>query len=165
MDTIIPLAPFDYFSLLSSGRQREDFAHEQPSLESSIPVQPLNLNDLVLSPETNFIIGSNARHRIDEFSRYPFGWYGGKGKKLSKWSVANFDTFVKCLPELKRVNPSVFLTLEGNLALGWEDRNGKKCEIEFFPDKVEYFIEVSNEELSVGLIKIFDLADRFRGLL
>ena len=173
----------DFFSFFHRGTSGEDRFHKKLDLPLITPEQgfeslvtkPFEVRpnearkekkeNPVLSREALLIIGENGRQRFDEFKIYPPGWYGGKGKEISKWSVANFERFVKRLPELKQVRPSIFLTLDGNIALGWEDDGGKSFEIEFFPDKVEYFIEKLNEESTVGLAKIHDLADRIRGLI
>jgi len=69
------------------------------------------------------------------------------------------------MPELRQFQPSLFFTLEGNLELGWEDRNGQAIEIEFYPDKIEYFIESLNEESSVALADIFRLTEKIIKLL
>lgn len=152
-----------------------DFFENKENTKASVPEQQTEQlsfdheisrlkEDLILSWEALSILGENGRQRFDEFKRYPDGWYGGQGRKISKWSLANFERFVRRVPELKLVHPSIFMTLDGNIALGWEDANGKSCEVEFFPDKVEYFIESLNEESSVGLAGTFDLAEKFRGL-
>ena len=69
------------------------------------------------------------------------------------------------MPELKPFHPSLFLTLKGNLSLGWEDKNGQSIEVEFYPDKAEYFIESLNEESAVKLSNIFELTEKLRKLL
>lgn len=153
----------------------EELFEKKENFQAFVPEQQFELlgaelvearskENLILSWEVLSVIGENGKNRFEAFKRYPSGWYGGKGTEISKYSVANFERFVKRLPELKLVRPSVFLTLDGNIALGWEDFEGKSCEIEFFPDKVEYFIESLNEESSVGLVNIFDLAKKIRGL-
>lgn len=121
--------------------------------------------NLILSREAIVIIGENGKRRFDEFKKYPKGWYGGKGKKISDWSVSNFERFINNLPELKQFRPSLFFTLEGNLSLGWKDKNGQSIEIEFYPDKIEYFIEMLDEESSIQITNIFELAEKIRTLL
>ncbi len=128
-------------------------------------VEPKRKEIFNLSREAITIIGENGKQRFEEFKKYPKGWYGGKGKKLSDWSVSNFERFINSLPELKKFHPSLFFTLEGNLQLGWENRNGQKIEIEFYPDKIEYFIESINEESSIALKDIFRLTEKVKILL
>lgn len=38
------------------------------------------------------------------------------------------------------------MTGDGNLSISWEDREGKIIELEFFPDKIEYYIEIEEDE-------------------
>ena len=128
-------------------------------------VEPKRKENLILSREAIAIIGDNGKRRFDEFKKHSKGWYGGKGKKISEWSVLNFERFVKRIPELRQFQPSLFLTLEGNLELGWEDKNGQEIEIEFYPDKIEYFIESLNEEAVVALADIFTLTEKIIKLL
>ena len=128
-------------------------------------VEPKRRGNFTLSREAIAIIGENGKRRFEEFRKYQNGWYGGKGKKISKWSVLNFERFVKEIPELKLFHPSLFLTLEGNLSLGWEDKNGQSVEIEFYPDKIEYFIERLDEESSITLANIFQFTEKIKNLL
>lgn len=144
--------------------QAAEPTQERELLKAQI-AEPKSEEILVLNRDTIAVIGENGKRRFDEFKGYPRGWYGGKGHKISRWSVANFERFVKKIPELRLFHPSLFLTLEGNIALGWEDKNGQSLEIEFHPDKVEYLIEDLNEESSVGLAGIFELAEKIRKLL
>lgn len=173
LQNTFPLLNFPPFP---GSRSSDSFFDERRRREVEIPIQKFELlittpveakskENLILSWETLSIIGENGRLRFDEFKGYPDGWYGGQGRKLLKGSVANFERFIKRVPELKRVRPSVFLTLDGNISLGWEDSAGKSFEVEFFPDKVEYFIEKLNEESTFGLARIHDLADKIRGLI
>jgi len=127
--------------------------------------EPKQKGNFILSREAIAVIGENGKRRFEEFRKYPSGWYGGKGKKISKSSVLNFERFVKRMPELRQFQPSLFFTLEGNLELGWEDRNGQAIEIEFYHDKIEYFIESLNEESSVALADIFRLTEKIIKLL
>ena len=128
-------------------------------------VEPKWKRNFILSREAIAVIGENGKRRFEEFRAYPNGWYGGKGKRISKWSVLNFERFVKEIPELKSAHPSLFLTLEGNLSLGWNDKHGQSIEIEFYPDKIEYFIEKSDEESSIHLADIFGLTEKIRTIL
>lgn len=118
-----------------------------------------------LSDETLSVLGENGLRRIEQFRSYPQGWYGGKGNQLSTHSIAILDSFVKRIPELRLFAPSVFLSLSGFLSIGFEDKSGKQIEIEFFPDRIEYFAESLQEESFVGISKSFELADKIRHLL
>lgn len=127
--------------------------------------EPKQKDNLILSRVAIAVIGANGKRRLDEFKDYPDGWYGGKGKKLSKRSIFVFEQFVKNLSEIKSFHPSLFFTLEGNLSLGWEDKSGQSIEVEFYPDKVEFYIESLSEESEVKLSNIFELTEKIRKLL
>jgi len=114
----------------------------------------------LLSENSKRIIGENGLYRFEEFKRYPRGWDGGHGKPLSHRSITSLETFLRQLPELAIRQPSLFLTHQGNLQLGWEDKLGNVVELEFFPDKVEYYLESLNEEGMVDLKGLHLLVDK-----
>jgi hypothetical protein len=97
------------------------------------------------------VIGTEGAKRIQEFKLYEKGWDSGKGERLSSMSVAVAETFLNLYPELSESQPSVFLTRSGNLQLGWEDQDDNPIEVEFFPNKVEYYIGSRDEEGEVQL--------------
>lgn len=123
------------------------------------------IDKVYLSEEVINIIGENGKNRFDEFITYPKGWYGGKGEKWSKGSVFFLEQFANYLPELKFYKPSLFMTLEGNFSLGFEDKQGKSIEIEFFSDRAEYYLESLEEESNTKLADIFNLVNKVRNLL
>ena len=93
------------------------------------------------------LLGAHGVSRLSEFRSYNRGWDNGKGAALSANSEKQFTSFIEQFAaELSKVRPSVFLTREGNLQLGWEDKRGKAVEVEFFPSHIEVFVESSNEE-------------------
>lgn len=108
------------------------------------------------------IIGEHGVRRYEEFKRYHSGWDYGRGERLSPRSVTTLESFVEQLPELAAYEPSLFLTHQGNLQLGWEDARGNVVEMEFFSDKIEYYIESLNEEGSVGLEALHQLANKVK---
>lgn len=97
------------------------------------------------------VIGNEGAKRIQEFKLYEKGWDSGKGERLSSMSVAVAETFLNLYPKLSESQPSVFLTRSGNLQLGWEDQDDNPIEVEFFPNKVEYYIGCRDEEGEVQL--------------
>lgn|GEM_PF-6964302 len=110
-----------------------------------------------LSENSKHIVGENGARRFEEFKQYRPGWDHGRGNPLSPRSITTLESFLRQLPELATLEPSLFLTHEGNLQLGWEDVQGNAIEIEFFPDKVEYYIESINEEGAVDLEALHQL--------
>ncbi len=123
-------------------------------------------NDKLLFPkELITIFGENGKNRFDEFKSYQEGWYGGQGRKISRGSIFFLKQFANYLPELKLHRPSLFITLAGNLSIGFEDRNGKSVEIEFFSNKAEYYFESLEEEDENKLADIFELVEKVKSLL
>jgi hypothetical protein len=102
-------------------------------------VQPLISNHAAAA------IGPSGVARIREFWLYPHGWDSGKGNPLSPLSVALFEMFIGAYSDFS-ATPSVFLTLEGNLALAWEDHADARIEVELSPSALELFFAFSDEE-------------------
>ncbi len=115
-----------------------------------------------LSDTTKRIIGVHGSSRFQGFKRYPFGWDYGRGRPLSQRSVRVFDAFLGRLPELSKHEPSLFLTHEGNLQVGWEDLHGNVVELEFFSDRIEYYVQTLGEEGAVKLESQDWLTDKLR---
>jgi hypothetical protein len=131
-----------------------DFRWEdQSNKESSAVAQ-------VFMDPTYELLGPHGVSRLNEFRCYLQGWDNGNGTPLSPASEKQFTTFLqKFAGELGKLRPSVFLTREGNLQLGWEDKSGKAVEVEFFPSHLEFFVESSNEE---GTLRIEDAKKLFQ---
>lgn len=115
-----------------------------------------------LSANSQRIIGEHGVQRFEEFKRYGDGWDYGRGKPLSPRSVATFEAFLRLIPELAAVEPSLFLTTEGNLQLGWEDRERGVVEVDFLPDGVEYYVDITGEEGMVRLAALPEFVERIR---
>jgi hypothetical protein len=115
-----------------------------------------------LGDASKIVIGEHGLRRYEEFRRYHSGWDFGRGAPLSQRSVAAFESFVSQLPDLVRWEPSLFLTHQGNLQLGWENSDGSAAELEFFPDKIEYYLESLSEEGSVDLSSQQELIEKIR---
>ena len=93
-----------------------------------------------LGSKTAALLGDNGVKRFEEFKRYKDGWDHGYGRPLSNRSVAVMEFFINKFSD--SINEaSLFFTRDGNLQLGWEDNSGNSIELEFFPDRIEYFIE------------------------
>lgn len=91
------------------------------------------------------VLGQNGAARYEDFKSYPDGWDNGVGARLSSRSTAVMETFFGVFSDFD-TRPSVFLTREGNLQLAWENSNGERIELEFYPDHIEYYIESREEE-------------------
>ncbi len=122
--------------------------------------------DAVTLSETAIrILGKNGQRRFEEFTRYQAGWDIGSGAPLSLRSATILDTFLARLPGLAAYQPSLFLTHNGNLELGWEDSGGNAIEIEFWPDRIGYYFETLNEERSVRLEVFPQFIEKVRSLI
>lgn len=114
------------------------------------PVEFVLKNTDGLSSSAQQLLGDNGVKRFHEFKHYKDGWDYGCGMKLSTRSVAVLELFLSGMQEF-HVEPSLFFTRNGNLQLGWESVNGAAIEVEFYPDKIEYFIESISEESEIQL--------------
>lgn len=103
-----------------------------------------------LSPRTIKILGENGITRFEVFKKYSEGWDGGHALPLSHRSTAVMESFINQFFEFHK-EPSLFLTPDGNLQLGWENSQGQSIELEFYPNKIEYYIERSSEEGQTSL--------------
>lgn len=119
----------------------------------------------VLSESARQTIGDNGLNRLREFTRYQPGWDLGEGKPLASRSVVLLSAFLSHLPELAPYRPSLFMTHEGNLELGFEDAEGRSISIEFYPDRVDYYLEGLGEEQTVKLDLIYQLIEKVRSLI
>lgn len=120
-----------------------------------------------LSARARSILGENAFSRYAEFRQYPDGWDFGRGRKLCAASVTTLERFLAAEPAFP-TRPSLFMTQAGSLELAWEDRRGHRVEVEFLPDRFQYFVESEggDEEGEVELCRLpalmahLDLEDR-----
>lgn len=146
---------------------RQDKRYQLLETPSSIIDSPQSekRSPIELSENTKRAIGENGARRFDEFKGYQRGWDFGRGNPLSANSVRIFEWFLGRLPEIVACAPSLFLTHYGNLQLGWGDAQGNSVEIEFFPNKLEYFIESLKEEDSVSLRDVDSFINRVRSII
>jgi hypothetical protein len=133
-------------------------------LEQTHPAATLSVLEGQLNEATKRIIGDNGVRRFNEFKRYHKGWDFGRGERLSATSVRIFNWFLGKMPDLAAYEPSLFLTHQGNLQLGWETDQGA-IEIEFFSHKLEFYIEPLNLEDAVALKNSNSLISRLRSIL
>jgi hypothetical protein len=129
--------------------------HQDQWIEEQIEIKIID----EISDKSIDVIGINGLNRFQEFKRYLKGWDFGIGEPLSYQSVAIFDTFLNLSPFLFEKEPSIFLTRAGNLQLAWEDYDDRNIEVEFYPNKIEYFIEAKDVEGEIELNKENIIAD------
>ena len=104
----------------------------------------------ILSTHAQDVLGDNGVARFELFKEYKKGWDAGHGVPLAQISVAVMESFIAFYSEFNS-EPSLFLTTEGNIQLGWEDNDDQIIEVEFLPDRIEYYIEALDEERSIPL--------------
>jgi hypothetical protein len=151
----VPLSAADIAEeLLKSGQYTPPAAGMRAAFSRLVPG--------ALSENSKRVIGENGVRRFEEFKQYHDGWDHGRGKPLSAHSVATLEEFLRQMPELATVEPSLFLTHNGNVQLGWEDAERNAVEVEFFPDRIEYYIESRDEEGSVRKQALHQLINQVR---
>ena len=109
------------------------------------------------------VIGELGSARFTNFLNYRDGWDGGTAKRLSYVSVAVFESFLARYSDFA-TEPSLFLTRNGNLKLGWEDASGSSIEVEFKPDSYSYFIEKNNEEGNIKYSSVQKLTQKLQSV-
>jgi len=128
--------------------------------ENSPQADPVTLGETAIR-----ILGENGQRRFQEFTRYQAGWDVGRGAPLSPRSATILEAFLARLPGLATYQPSIFLTHNGNLELGWEDSGGSAIEIEFWPDRIGYYFEGLDEEGTVRLEVFPQFIEKVRSLI
>lgn len=113
-----------------------------------------------LSERAKDLLGPNAVGRFESFLRYQDGWDFGEGRSMSRSSVAVMESFLNRFKGFSGKSPSLFLTRSGNPQLAWEDEEGNTLELEFFADRIEFYLERDGEEGTVFLSQIEELITR-----
>lgn len=99
-----------------------------------------------LGQNARMLLGTESQSRIEKFKKYEKGWDCGRGEPLNSESIALLDSFVNKFARFGHTPPSLFLTRNGNLQISWEDTDGNVIEVEFFPDRAEFYIGRTEEE-------------------
>lgn len=104
-----------------------------------------------LGQHSQKILGAEIVSRLEVFKKYDQNWDGEGAMPLRSGSIAMLDCFVNKFSDFGATPPSLFLTRAGNLQLSWEDESGEAVEVEFFPDRAEYYIARKQIEGEVEL--------------
>lgn len=94
-------------------------------------------------------VGVHGLRRLANFAALPAGWDGRHGAPLNQESV---DAAKKFFAD-KKLMPSkagVFMSVEGNLVVSWEDATGQLVELEFEPERVTGFVQATELEIDVA---------------
>jgi hypothetical protein len=138
------------------GTSEHEFGTSERVLYGRISSSPIDDRDVELSDFAKKVLGVYEVSRFEEFKQYPEGWDFGIGKSLSSESVKCMELFLRKYADFSE-EPALFFTRNGNLQLGWSDETGQDIELEFFPDRIEYYIESISEEGSIHLDNIEEL--------
>lgn len=145
----VPFKPFRVEQLFSCAIHAWDGVY--PLVDwTDYPKEVLKRQDS-LGQHSQKILGPEIESRIELFKRYPDGWDAGMGRSMQLGCIAMLDCFVNKFSDFGAAAPSLFLTRGGNLQLSWEDQSGEPIEVEFFPNKIEYYIASKQQEGEVGL--------------
>lgn len=112
--------------------------------------EPKSVSFLDISKATEMVLGLDGVARLNNFREYEAGWNFGDGAPISPRSLSAMEYFINQFFSFQII-PSIFMSNDGNLLLGWEDSTGKQIELEFFEDSIGYFIESLDEENEIAL--------------
>lgn len=106
-------------------------------------------------------IGSRGVDRLLGFKSLAPGWDGEDSHALSLQSLQRFSEFFSA-SQLTSLGVAVFMSHAGNVVINWHDGKGRLIEIEFFPKKIEYFVESSALDDSVlisedGMSRVYEI--------
>jgi hypothetical protein len=111
---------------------------------------------LQLSPNAITALGEHNAERFAKLSTLKDGWHFGQGNALQSASLRAMELFLaqyNSFPE----RCSLFLSEEGNLELVWRSEENATISLEFYPDRIEYYIETLDKEGKVSLSDISTL--------
>lgn len=126
-------------------RSQDEWANTASTINRKYAKMELQVAASDLLPSSATLLGNNSYERFKRFSEYPDGWGGGKGKSVSPQSVAALQNFLSNV-KVFSAEPSIFLKLDGNLQLAWEDLEGNAIELDFLPNEITFFYEKNEQE-------------------
>jgi hypothetical protein len=116
------------------------------------------MDDLDIEQALLTKLGARGWGRIHHFrNHYNQPWGERRGEPLSPRALGLLTRFVAAATFPAGGQPSVFLTDQGNLELCWEDATGAARQVEFKADGIDYYIEATSEEKSVGSDHLADV--------
>ncbi|TAE25519.1 MAG: hypothetical protein EAZ92_12185 [Candidatus Kapaibacterium sp.] len=111
---------------------------------------------LQLSSNARTALGEHNTERFAELSTLKDGWHFGQGNTLQAASLRAMELFLAqyhSFPE----RCSLFLSEQGNLELVWRSEENETTSLEFYPDRIEYYIETLDKEGEVAIRDISTL--------
>ncbi|HEX9785864.1 MAG TPA: hypothetical protein VGA56_24440 [Opitutaceae bacterium] len=119
------------------------------------------MDDLEIEQALLAKLGARGWGRIHHFrNHYNQPWGERRGEPLSPRALDLLARFVTAATFPTGSQPSVFLTDHGTLELCWEDATGAARQVEFKADGIDYFIEATGEEASVGSDRLGDIVGK-----
>ena len=104
----------------------------------------------LISNAASAAVGPAGVKRLGNFFRLQAGWDGRSSRPIDLNSVAVFSDFF-AETGLRPGQLGVFMSAHGNVVVNWPDQAGELIELEFHSSGVDYFIERSGEEGTVGV--------------
>jgi hypothetical protein len=114
---------------------------------------------LELSKEAVAALGAHNAERFSKLSALQNGWHFGHGKALQSASLRSIEAFLilhNSFPE----RCSLFLSEDGNLELVWRSERNETTSLEFYGNRIEYYIETLEEEGSIAINDISSLVQK-----
>lgn len=140
----------------SSAYRLVDDLLESPSVAS---VHRIETDDLQMEQALLTKLGARGWGRIHHFrNHYNQSWGERQGAPLSPRALESLMRFVAQATFPVGRPPSVFLTDQGGLELSWEDNRGCARQVEFRTDGIDYYLAATEEEGSVALSAVDEIA-------
>lgn len=123
-----------------------------------------NREEIKLLQKTKEILGENNLERLNFFWNEKEGWYFGNGEILSEIAVINLNYFCIFTEKIPYII-SIFMGHEGSLEILWRNENHQLFDIEFYKDRIEYYLEVIEEEETIKIDEFDNLIKKINELL
>lgn len=122
-------------------------------------VHRVALDDVAVEQSLLAKLGARGWGRIHHFrNHYNQSWGEHRAAPVSPRALDSLARFVGASAFPAGKTPSVFLTEAGGIELCWEDAASTARQIEFKSDSIDYYLAARNEEGTVGLDAISELA-------
>jgi len=101
----------------------------------------MNIPQIIIDKMPNDVL------RIKSLTTVKDGWNFGQGKDFQIGSLYTLESFLQAGFTFPPKEPSIFLSDAGNLNFVWfEKKRSIEFELEFFTDKIEFYIFYANTD-------------------
>jgi hypothetical protein len=149
-------APTEVFKRLAEPGTKVDDSSVSP-----LPVSYAPAPTFELSEAAKLAIGAQGLQRLDRFRTLRANWDREGARPLNMSSVIAFSQFFRD-SGLRPMGLAVFMTRDGNVAVNWVDEQDLVTELEFQPDGVHYFFELTGDE---GVRSQYEMANLLRPVM